>query len=139
MVYFTFVSDYSAVHTLWNARLRDEENLDAYGVCANPAGHGHLYRLEVTVAADVSSDRPFVMDKRAIRHIIDDILAPRMRHENLNRTFGEIAVSSGENVTRAVWDLIEPELPEGVHLFRVNLTETPKNSFACEGGVSSRL
>jgi 6-pyruvoyltetrahydropterin/6-carboxytetrahydropterin synthase len=138
MMYFTFVSEFNAAHTLWNADLRDEENLSVYGVCANPAGHGHLYRLEVTVAAEVSSERPRVIDKRSIRHIIDDILAPRMRYENLNTTFSEVSVSSGENVTRAIWDLIEPELPVGVHLTRVSVLETQKNSFAYEGKVSRR-
>ena len=50
MYYFSEKFEFAATHTLWNEKLSEEENFDAFGKCANPAGHGHNYIVEVTAA-----------------------------------------------------------------------------------------
>ena len=44
---------FSAAHVLARADWSDERNDQVYGKCANPAGHGHDYGLEVTVGGEV--------------------------------------------------------------------------------------
>ena len=134
MVYLTFASEFNAVHTLWNPNLGDAENVKIFAECANPAGHGHRYRVETTLAADVTAQHPVVVDRKTIGEWIDSVLAPKLEHANMDTTFGiEGFISTGENVTRAIWQLIEPQVPDGVSLIAVRVIETPKNSFVYSG------
>jgi len=50
MYYFSEKFEFAATHMLWNEQLSEEENFNAFGKCANPAGHGHNYIVEVTAA-----------------------------------------------------------------------------------------
>ena len=130
MTHVTFVSEYNAVHRLWNPELSERENVATYRECANAAGHGHLYHIEVTVGADASQDRPVVIDRASIERIQREVLAPRFANADINTTFGIAGfISTGENVVRVIWDLVARELDEGVKLVRVKLVETAKNSF----------
>ncbi|MGC1645223.1 MAG: 6-carboxytetrahydropterin synthase, partial [Candidatus Sulfotelmatobacter sp.] len=41
---------FSSSHRLHSADMSAEENINTYGKCNNPHGHGHNYTLEVTVS-----------------------------------------------------------------------------------------
>lgn len=43
--------EFAAMHKLWNDKFSPEKNLEVFGKCANPAGHGHNYILEAAVLA----------------------------------------------------------------------------------------
>ena len=102
--------------------------------CANRAGHGHRYRVETTLGAAVDRDRPTVAGRRAIRRLIDDVLAAKLDHADMNTAFGADAfISTGENVTREIWKTLEPHVPDDATLVCVRVVETPKNSFAYYG------
>lgn len=49
MMYFGEKFEFAASHTLWNKAFSKEKNFTAFGKCANPAGHGHNYVVEVVV------------------------------------------------------------------------------------------
>jgi 6-pyruvoyltetrahydropterin/6-carboxytetrahydropterin synthase len=122
---------------MWNPALTSHDNLGIFGKCANPAGHGHGYRLEVTVKARVSEGNPFVMRRREVNRIIDDVLNPKLECCDLNTVFGHGFLSSGENIAMAVWTVIEKELPAGVALAAVKVIETNRNVFAYCGGKAA--
>ena len=44
---------FSAVHVLSRSDWPQERNREVYGKCANPAGHGHDYGLEITVTGPI--------------------------------------------------------------------------------------
>lgn len=52
MFYFSEKFEFAASHTLWNKKFSDNENCNIFGKCANRAGHGHNYIVEVTVKKD---------------------------------------------------------------------------------------
>ena len=134
MTYLTFAAEFNAVHRLWNDALSREDNIDVFGECANPAGHGHKYRIEVTLARAIDAANPVVYGRRRIEALVNDVLAPRLKHGDLNTSFGiDGFVSTGENVTRALWELIEPEVPADLKLVALKVVETPKNSFVYFG------
>ena len=83
---------------MWNPALTAHDNIAIFGKCANPAGHGHGYRLEITVKAEVSDEDPFVLHRKEVRRIINDVLAPKLDCCDLNAVFGENFLSSGENI-----------------------------------------
>jgi len=130
---FTLAKRYrfSAEHTLHSKVLSEEENLRVYGKCANPSGHGHDYAIEVIVSG------PNLIDDVVLGHgLLDDLvkqrLAARLMYQNLNRTFGESFIPTGENLTAAVWGLLAPHIPQGLSL-AVRIVETPKNAFVFRG------
>ena len=135
MVHLTVAGEYDAAHTLWQPSFSREENYRAFGECANPAGHGHRFRVELTFGAPVSAERPFVIRRDAVRRIFDDLLAPRIDRTNLNETFDPDGfLPTGENLVRAIWRIVEGSLDEEVSLIRVRVVETRKNSFSYTGG-----
>jgi len=134
MVYLTFTEKFNAVHRLWNPELDERENAREFGECANPRGHGHTYRVEITVAAPVTAQDPVVIERRRLSDLVRSVLVPKLRNGDLDTAFGIPGfVSTGENVTQAIWDLVLNELPDGVSLAAVKVAETPKNSFVCLG------
>lgn len=46
--------EFSAMHKLWNDKFNEKKNLDTFGKCANPTGHGHNYILEVAVQVPIA-------------------------------------------------------------------------------------
>ena len=46
--------EFSAMHQLWNDAFDEAKNFEVFGKCANAAGHGHNYVIEVTVERPLS-------------------------------------------------------------------------------------
>lgn len=53
----TRIETFSAAHRLNSTVLNEQDNRKLYGKCNNPNGHGHNYRLEVTLTGTVSTLR----------------------------------------------------------------------------------
>lgn len=131
-MYLTFNAEFNAVHQLWNPELDAAHNRELFAECARR--HGHLYRVEVTVKAPVSARRPLVMDRMEITRIVDSVLTPKLADADMNTTFVEgHFMSTGENIVREIWKLVQPQLPRDVALAAVRLVSTPNNSFAYFG------
>lgn len=126
MVCLTEQFEFSAAHRLWSEKLSDEENHLAFGKCANPAGHGHNYVLDVTIAADGPADIG-----RLERIVHDAVIVP-YDHRNLNVDSPDFASTNPtvENICRAIFRrLDETELANSLR--RVRLYETPKTYAEC--------
>jgi 6-pyruvoyltetrahydropterin/6-carboxytetrahydropterin synthase len=138
LVYLTVAGEYNAVHTLWHPDLTRDENYRAFGQCANPAGHGHRFRVELTFGAPVSADSPVVIRRETARRILDGVLAPKLQGADLNDAFGKDGLlPTGENLVQAIWRLVGDSLDDRASLVRVRIVETRKNSFTYAGGESS--
>jgi 6-pyruvoyltetrahydropterin/6-carboxytetrahydropterin synthase len=134
IVHLTVAKEFDAAHTLWRPSFSREENYRAFGECANPAGHGHRFRVEITFGGRVSAERPFVIPRQSVRRIFDEVLSPRIDRANLNTAFGpDDFLPTGENLVRAIWRIVEGSLDDGVALVRVRVVETRKNSFSYTG------
>ncbi len=48
-IYLSEKFEFAATHKLWNDDLSKKKNLELFGKCANPTGHGHNYVAEVTI------------------------------------------------------------------------------------------
>ena len=130
VAYLTRAAEISAAHRLASAALSDEENRRIYGKCANPNGHGHNYRIEVTVRGPIDARTGTVIDLALLDRVIADEVVARLDHRHLDLdvpAFRE-RVSTGENIALVVWEMLEPALPEGL-LWRVRVVETSNNSF----------
>ena len=137
-MHVTFLSSFNAIHRLWNPALSETENEEVYGKCVNLSGHGHCYGLEVTVAAPVDGRRPVVIARAEVQRLIENVIKPRLHHGNMDQAFGvEGFISTGENVTREIWHLIQSEIASDATLVSVTVRETHKNSFTYRGGAKA--
>jgi len=127
MVELTQCFEFSASHRLHVSSMSDEENQRVFGKCNNPNGHGHNYRVEVTVSGEVSGRTGRVAALPAFEAAVKEHVIDRFDHKHLNADTTEFAElnPSVENIARAIWRLLEDKLLP-VRLRRVRVWETAK-------------
>jgi 6-pyruvoyltetrahydropterin/6-carboxytetrahydropterin synthase len=125
MVLLTRKIEFSASHRYDNPALSPEENRRIFGKCNNPHGHGHNYKLEVTVAGEPDPITGMVLDLNELKKILEREVMQRMDHRHLNYEVPELAgqIPTCENVARVIWGLLEPKIRQG-KLHRVRLYES---------------
>ncbi|XP_026719394.1 6-pyruvoyl tetrahydrobiopterin synthase [Athene cunicularia] len=139
--------------------LSDEENLKLFGKCNNPNGHGHNYRVIVTVHGEIDPVSGMVINLTDLKeymqsHACGDlnfksadqpgqdpslfslqeaILEP-LDHKNLDKDvpyFAEV-VSTTENIAVFIWENLKKLLPTGT-LYKVKVYETDQNIVVYKG------
>ena len=125
---------FSAAHVLARSEWSDVRNREVYGICANPAGHGHDYEIEVTVAGRVDSETGRLVSLEQLDRVVSERVLERLDGRFLNRDVPEFerCVPTAENIVRHVWDALKGELAPAT-LQRIRLRETPKNSVCYDG------
>ncbi|HSB81016.1 MAG TPA: 6-carboxytetrahydropterin synthase [Candidatus Methylomirabilis sp.] len=121
---------FSAAHRLTNPRFSPAENARLYGRCNNPNGHGHTYRLEVTIRSPVSSDTGWVEGWPVLEAVVGAAVLDRLDRSNLDHeiTPEDGPTSTTEALLHLIWRLLDRRLPAG-RLHRLRLEETPNNFF----------
>ncbi|MBO0807401.1 MAG: 6-carboxytetrahydropterin synthase [Actinobacteria bacterium] len=117
---------FNAAHQLCDPDLSDDENRRLFGKCANL--HGHNYVLEVVVAGDVDPATGYVLDLKVLSDVMASQVIRDVDHRNLNTDVPWLkgCVPTAENLARAIWERLRPELPDGL-LRSVRIWETDKN------------
>ena len=87
--------------------------------------HGHDWRVRVTVAGPDLDDEELLCDFNALEGSLDRVIAP-FRNADLNRTppFDRVNPTA-EAVARHIAERVATDLPAGVRLACVALTEAP--------------
>jgi 6-pyruvoyltetrahydropterin/6-carboxytetrahydropterin synthase len=122
---------FSAAHRLYNPQLSDEDNRAIYGKCANPYGHGHDYRLEITVRGVPDPITGMVMNLTELDTLVQAEVLRHLDHKYLNEEtppFDHIPPTS-ENLVAFIVEQLTPHLQGNARLYRVRLWETPRSYF----------
>jgi 6-pyruvoyltetrahydropterin/6-carboxytetrahydropterin synthase len=121
---------FSAGHRLNNPCFSPAENAHLYGRCNNPNGHGHTYRLEVTIRDRISSDTGWIEGGSTLEAVVRAAVLDRFDRANLDReiTPQDGPTSTTEVLAGLIWRLLDGCLPPG-RLHRLRLEETPNNFF----------
>lgn len=129
LLYITRKEHFNAAHQLWNPNWTDEQNLTAFGKCANPHFHGHNFDLYVCVKGQPNAETGLVMDLKILKTIIRKEIIDDLDHQNLNLDVQWLkgSMPSIETIAVAIWKRLSPHLPEGVSLHKITLWETPNN------------
>lgn len=87
--------------------------------------HDHLWRVSVVVSGRTLDRDGVLCDFHLIEHKLEAILGG-LRDRDLNRTppFDRVNPTA-EKIAHYIADAITPELPDGVSLSRVSVTEAP--------------
>lgn len=122
-----------AAHVLSHPSLSADDNERIYGKCANPAGHGHDYGLEITVTGPVDPVTGRIFDPDALDAIVRERVLSRFAYRRLNDdpAFRE-RVPTAENIAVVIHDQLEAPIAAhpGARLAGVQVHETRKSSFA---------
>lgn len=118
---------FSASHLYRRPEWSEEENRTRFGKCANLPGHGHNYRLFVTVAGEPDPDTGFVVDLGVLDGLVSRHVVDALDHQHLNEAIPEFgaggAIPSSENLVQWIHARVTGWLPPGVELVRVRVEE----------------
>ncbi len=118
---------FCAGHLYRRPEWSEEENRQRFGKCSNLPGHGHNYRLWVTVAGEVDPATGFVVDLGELDRRVEETILGRLDHQQLNAAIEAFApggrIPTSEELVIWIRDELVRTLPEGVRLVRLRLAE----------------
>jgi 6-pyruvoyltetrahydropterin/6-carboxytetrahydropterin synthase len=113
--------------------LSDEENALIFGKCNNPNGHGHNYKVTVTLRGPIDARTGMLINLTALADVLKPILAA-VDHKHLDLDVAYFrdndVVSTAENIAVFFWRAISRASPKLVApvLHSIRIDETDKNS-----------
>ncbi len=121
--------EFAASHRLHAPSLGEQANLELFGKCNNPNGHGHNYVLEVSVEANPDPDTGMMIDLGTLDRIVNREVVDRYDHKNLSLDLPEFANknATSEVVALEIFERLRAALP--LKLAKVRLLETARNAF----------
>lgn len=127
MISITQSFEFAAAHRLYCSDYTPEQNLQAFGKCSNPNGHGHNYILEVTLRGEPDRTTGLVYALPKFEQLVHDLVIDSLDHKHLNLDCPEFTRlnPSVENITRVIWDKLQGKFHPAV-LAQVRVWETPK-------------
>jgi 6-pyruvoyltetrahydropterin/6-carboxytetrahydropterin synthase len=135
----TRVVRFSAAHRYHRPEWNEARNREVFGACANPHGHGHNYRLEVSVEGEIDAETGFCVNLAALDRVLREEVEERLDHRHLNHdvpVFAEGgAIPTTENLVRFIWERLAPRIPSG-RLVRLRLREDDDLWVDYRGGVA---
>ena len=136
MIYLTRREHFSSSHRLFNPKFSDEKNIEVYGKCAWPNGHGHNYELEVTVSGEPDPETGMILDLKQLADIMDVEIVEKVDHRHLNHDvdFLRGVIPTAENLATVFWNILRPKIAPGT-LHSVRVYETPNNFAEYRGGA----
>jgi len=131
MAFFCEKFEFAAMHKLWNDDFSEQHNMEVFGKCANPTGHGHNYIVEVMLQMPPTRNGFRVGD---FEKIVDDELIKVLDHKNLNADLEHFNKTNPtvENIAAFAWSQLVGKFGKA-KLYRVTVWETDKTSCSYEG------
>lgn len=118
---------FAAAHRYHRPDWSAERNRAVFGACNNPVGHGHNYRLRVTVQGAVDPQTGFSTDLAALDELLRRVAVEPFDHQHMNHAIPEFAdgglIPTSENILLYLWPRIAQGLPEGSTLHCLRLYE----------------
>lgn len=135
VVFLRRKESFAAAHRLYNNNLSEAENLEIYGKCNSPNGHGHNYEVEITVRGPVDPRTGMVMNLIELRDYMHEIIFKNLDHKNLDKdvSFFYSTPSTTENLAIYIWDNMRAIMKQPDLLYEVKIQETDRNSVIYRG------
>lgn len=153
MHYLTRSVEFEASHRYWNPAFSHEKNLHVFGKCVSPYGHGHNYRLCVTVCGQSDPQTGMVINIKELDGLLRDITG-QFDHKfiNLDHPAFQTRIPTTENLVAFMRDELKTTLrsatrkaakfgPESAaaQVFRVRLYEEPTLWADVSGGEGRNM
>jgi 6-pyruvoyltetrahydropterin/6-carboxytetrahydropterin synthase len=134
---------FPASHRLHSPAMSDAKNLEVYGKCNNPFGHGHNYEVELTVRGTVDLVTGRAIDLTLLDGMVEAQVFSAFRYRNLNEEIPAFRtlVPTTENLAREMdrrlriaWAGSFPA--GGPELEKIRIWETDRNICEIEDAVA---
>lgn len=138
IAYLTRIETFAAAHRMHNRNLDDDMNKAIFGKCNNQNGHGHNYKVEVTIKGPVDETTGMVINLSELRDIMTMVIEP-MDHKRLDIDVEYFVttglVATAENIAVYLYNKIHKLLPHYISLVNLRLYETEKHYIDYRGEV----
>ncbi len=128
---------FHARHRYHRADWTDAENQARFGWTADPAGHGHLYRIEVTVTGPLDPATQMVIDLGEFDALLDAAIIKPLAGTLLNASVDRFAsgaeLPTCEALAAWCWCEVAGRLQGTVQLQRVRVAEDETLWADCTG------
>jgi 6-pyruvoyltetrahydropterin/6-carboxytetrahydropterin synthase len=118
---------FSASHVYRRPEWSEDENRAHFGRCANLPGHGHNYRLFVTVAGDPDRQTGFVVDLAGLDALVQRTVLDRLDHQHINSAIPEFGpggkIPSSEALVEWIQTEIQAAAGDSLSLVKLRLEE----------------
>jgi 6-pyruvoyltetrahydropterin/6-carboxytetrahydropterin synthase len=118
---------FSASHLYRRPEWSEQENRKRFGKCAIEPGHGHNYRLFVTVRGVPDPDTAFVVDLGHLDALVARLVLEPLDHQHLNHAIPDFApgrtIPSSETLVLWIRRQLAADLPANLDLVRLRLEE----------------
>ncbi len=118
---------FHARHRYFRSDWSVEENQRRFGWTSEWPGHGHLYRIEVSVAGPMQRETSMIIDLGVLDQLLEtEIIAP-LSGQHLNEAIPAFAAGSELPTCEALatwcWHRLADRLPDPVRLVRIRVAE----------------
>jgi 6-pyruvoyltetrahydropterin/6-carboxytetrahydropterin synthase len=124
---------FAAAHVLTQPEFPPEKNERIFGKCANPAGHGHDYEIEVSLTGPIDDETGQMIAPGVLDEIFHETVEARYGHRMLNDVppFGDL-VPTAENIARVCHEVLDEAVSQrsSARVAHVRIIETPRNHAA---------
>ena len=128
------IYEFSSAHRLHSANLSEKENIEIYDKCNNLQGHGHDYRLEVSIKGVPDKTTGMIISLEDFDIGVDKVLdVLDYKHLDKEVSFFSQNLSSGEVIIQYLWYELDKAFG-GEKLHHLKLWETNNNYFECGRG-----
>ena len=117
--------EFAAMHRLWNNKFDESKNVELFGKCANPAGHGHNYILEVQVQCSIETLEAGW--KEDYQKVVKTCFLDLVDHKNLNEDVPEFSSLNPtvENLSFLAWQKLNGKL-KNTELHKITIWENDR-------------
>jgi len=121
--------EFSTAHRLHAAHLSDSENVNIYDICNNINGHGHDYRLEVSIEGIPDAETGMIISIEKLDEGVRSVL-DKLDHKHLDKeiSYFKTNLSTGEIIISWLWQELSKILSKH-RLYNLRLWETNNNYF----------
>jgi 6-pyruvoyltetrahydropterin/6-carboxytetrahydropterin synthase len=124
---------FSSSHRLHSDQLTADVNLELYGKCNNPFGHGHDYVVRVSVSGPVDESTGRVVSPGELDRYVHERVISVFDHKDMNIDVPDLqGVPTTENLALDIGRRLREgwNVPfAGVTLDGIWIQETPRNTF----------
>jgi 6-pyruvoyltetrahydropterin/6-carboxytetrahydropterin synthase len=104
--------NFSAARVTRSPNLSDEENIKLFGKAAAPSGHGHNYKLRITLQDKLKSDYGLIEQEAIVQSLLVKLFE-KFDHKNLNLDVQEFKTipTTTEMLARVIYNMTKEILP----------------------------